>query len=131
MGVQRLGLVTPYTPDVTQAMQNRFKEAGVQVTTVGSFFEHSDEVVGRIDPTSILEAAISVGRSDAVDGVFISCTSLRAAGIIEQAEAALGKPVTASNHALAWHLLRLAGVKDEVEGFGRLFETQIETDPTS
>ena len=131
MRVGRLGLVTPYTPDVTQAMQDRFEEAGVQITTVGSFFEHSDEVVGRIDPTSILEAAISVGRSDAVDGVFISCTSLRAAGIIEQAEAALGKPVTASNHALAWHLLRLAGIKDEIEGFGRLFETQLGTDPTS
>jgi len=71
-----------------------------------------------------------VGQSDAVDGVFISCTSLRAAGIIEQAETALGKPVTASNHALAWHLLRLAGIKDEVEGFGRLFETQLGSDPT-
>jgi maleate isomerase len=51
-----------------------------------------------------------------VDGVFISCTSLRAAGIIGHAEAALGKPVTASNHALAWHLLRLAGIRDEVTG---------------
>lgn len=131
MGAQRLGLVTPYTPDVTQAMQDRFEEVGVQITTVGSFFEHSDEVVGRIDPTAILEAAISVGRSEAVDGVFISCTSLRAAGIIERAETALGKPVTASNHALAWHLLRLAGIKDEVKSFGRLFKMQLGTDPTS
>lgn len=131
MGVRRLGLVTPYTPDVTQAMQDRFEEAGIQITTVGSFFEHSDEVVGRISPNAILEAAISVGSSDLVGGVFISCTSLRAAGIIEQAEAALGKPVTASNHALAWHLLRLAGIKDEVEGFGRLFKTQLGTDPIS
>jgi len=130
MGVKRLGLVTPYTPDVTQAMQDRLEEAGIQVTTVGSFYEDSDEVVGRIDPAAILEAAISVGQSQAVDGVFISCTSLRAAGIIDQAEAALGKPVTASNHALAWHLLRLAGVKDAVDGFGRLFKMQLETDQT-
>jgi maleate isomerase len=131
MGVKRLGLVTPYTPDVTQAMQDRFEEAGIQVTTVGSFYQDSDEVVGRIDPTAILEAAISVGSSDEVDGVFISCTSLRAAGIIDQAEAALGKPVTASNHALGWHLLRLAGIEDAVDGFGRLFKTQLKTDQTS
>ncbi len=125
MGAQRIGLVTPYTPDVTCAMQERFQEVGIKITTVGSFYEESDEVVGRIDPSSILEAAISVGGSDDVDGVFISCTSLRAAGIIDQAEAALGKPVTASNHALAWHLLRLAGIEDEVEGFGRLFRMQL------
>lgn len=131
LGVRRLGLVTPYTPDVTQAMQDRFEDAGIQITTVGSFYEDSDEVVGRIDPAAILEAAISVGNPDTVDGVFISCTSLRAAGIIEQAEAALGKPVTASNHALAWHLLRLAGIQDTVDGFGGLFRTQLETGPTS
>ena len=128
MGVKRLGLVTPYTPDVTQAMQDRFEEAGIQITAVRSFYEDSDEVVGRIDPNSILEAAIAIGSSDKVDGVFISCTSLRAAGIIEQAEALLKKPVTASNHALAWHLLRLAGVEDNVDGFGQLFKIQLEKD---
>ena len=125
LGVQQLGLVTPYTPDVTQAMQQRFEAAGIQITMVGSFYEDSDEVVGRINPQAILDAAISVGGSDTVDGVFISCTSLRAAGIIERAEATLGKPVTASNHALAWHLLRLAGITDEVRGFGRLFQSQL------
>jgi maleate isomerase len=125
LGVQRLGLVTPYSPDVTQAMQRQFEAAGIQITSVGSFYEESDEVVGRIDPQTILDAAISVGKSDSVDGVFISCTSLRAAGIIEQAEAALGKTVTASNHALAWHLLRLAGIEDDVDGFGQLFKSQL------
>ena len=82
-------------------------------------------MVGRITSDAILEAALTIGQNDLVDGVFISCTSLRAAGIIEQAEAALGKPVTASNHALAWHLLRLAGIRDEVTGFGRLFNAQL------
>ena len=38
MGVKRLGLVTPYTPDVTQAMQDRFEEAGIQITAVRSFY---------------------------------------------------------------------------------------------
>lgn len=124
LGVKRLGLVTPYTPDVTQAMQERFEQAGIHIVSVGSFYEDSDEVVGRIDPQAILEAAVAIGSSDTIDGVFISCTSLRAAGIIEQAEKALGKPVTASNHALAWHLLRLAGIDDEVDGLGRLFKLQ-------
>jgi maleate isomerase len=106
-------------------MQARFEEAGVVIQSVGSFYQQDDRVVGRITPDAILDAALAVGRNDLVDGVFISCTSLRAAGIIGQAEAALGKPVTASNHALAWHLLRLTGIRDEVAGFGRLFRTQL------
>lgn len=129
LGIKRLGLVTPYLPDVTQMMQDRFEEAGVVITSVGSFCEDNDEVVGRISPDAILDAAISIGNSNAVDGVFISCTSLRAAGIIEKAEVTLGKPVTASNHALAWHLLRLAGIVDKVDGFGQLFKSQLSKHP--
>ncbi|WP_306115372.1 MULTISPECIES: Asp/Glu racemase [unclassified Roseovarius] len=121
LGVRRLGLVTPYSPEVTEAMQARFIAAEIEVTVVGSFYEESDFSVGKIDAESILEAALKVGRSADVDGVFISCTSLRAASIIDAAETTLAKPVTASNHALAWHLLRLAGINDTRTGAGRLF----------
>ena len=124
LGVKRLGLLTPYAPDVTQAMQARFTAAGIDVTLVGSFYESDDRVVGRIDPQSILDATLAVGQGDC-DGVFVSCTSLRTAGMIEQAEQMLGKPVTASNHALAWHLLRLAGIHDTLDGFGRLYHMQV------
>ena len=124
LGIKRLGLVTPYRPDVTELMQARLEEAGIVIQSVGSFYQEDDRVVGRITPDAILDAALAVGRHHLVDGVFISCTSLRAAGIIGHAEAALGKPVTASNHALAWHLLRLAGIRDEVTALGRLFHAQ-------
>ncbi|HSH42425.1 MAG TPA: hypothetical protein VK973_09925 [Arenicellales bacterium] len=56
-----------------------------------------------------------------MDGVFVSCTALRVAGVVEEIEQALDKPATASNHAMAWHSLRLAGVEDRQEGFGRLY----------
>lgn len=121
LGVRRLGLVTPYAPNVTQALQERFADVGIHVTNVGSFYQDNDEIVGRIAPKAIFDAVIRVGSSTKVDGVFVSCTSLRAATIIQNAENALGKPVTASNHALAWHLLRLAGIPDDIAGFGQLF----------
>ncbi|MCV0425643.1 MAG: Asp/Glu racemase [Roseibium sp.] len=120
LGVKRIALLTPYRPDVTVTMQNKFDDAEIEVRFVGSFYEESDFVVGRIDEDSILQAAISAGDRPDVDGVFISCTSLRAAGIIEKAEKTLNKPVTASNHALAWHLLRLAGIDDQLAEFGQL-----------
>ena len=129
LGVKRLGLLTPYSPDVTDAMQARFDAAGISVQVVGSFYEESDLIVGRIDPASILQGAISVGSSSNVDGVFISCTSLRAASVIPSAERALNKPVTASNHVLAWHLLRLAGISDILSDAGRLYQQQLTNAP--
>jgi maleate isomerase len=37
-------------------------------------------------------------------------------------EAEIEIPVTSSDHAMAWHCLRLAGVQDVVPRAGRLFE---------
>ena len=121
LGAARVGLVTPYTPDVTLAMQANFSAAGIDVPVVGSFYEDKDLEVGKINEASILDAAIVVGQDPRCDSVFISCTSLRSARVIALAEEKLGKPVTASNHALAWHLLRLAGVADQQAGAGLLF----------
>ena len=125
LGVKNVALLTPYAPDVTSAMQANLEAAGIAVSIVGSFYEDNDDVVGQIDESSILAATLSIGASKACDGVFISCTSLRATGIIERAENQLGKPVTASNHALAWHLLRLAGIQDTLAGKGRLFAASL------
>ena len=74
--------------------------------------------MARISETSIEDALVELGSNDDVDGVFISCTSLRVCGIVERAEERLGKPITSSNHALAWHALRLAGVDEQLDGLG-------------
>ena len=49
-------------------------------------------------------------------------TVLYVSPIVEECEAALGKPVMSSDTALAWHALRLGGYADPIHGFGRLFQ---------
>ncbi len=56
-----------------------------------------------------------------MDGVFVACTSLRVAALVEDLEAELGKPVTSSNHAMAWQALRLGRIAEPLDGRGRLF----------
>jgi len=46
---------------------------------------------------------------------------VRIAAHVAAIESELGIPVTSSNHALAWHCLRLAGVDDKLPALGRLF----------
>ena len=121
LGVTRIGVVTPYTADVTAPIVEHFESAGLTVTAVGSFLEPSDLVVGRITERSIADAARHIAELEECDSVFVSCTSLRSFGIVEDLEAELGIPVVSSNLALLWRLLRLAGVDDDVPGLGALF----------
>lgn len=48
-------------------------------------------------------------------------TNLPFAGVARAAEAALRKPVLATNPVTYWHALRRAGISDRVAGAGRLF----------
>jgi len=125
LGLKRIALLTPYDPAITMEMRDNLLKSGFVIPVTGSFFETDDFIVGRISSDSILSSIEKIGASVECDGVFVSCTNLRVASIIEEAEARLGKPVTSSNHALAWHLLRLSGIKDSPENFGSLFQKQL------
>jgi maleate isomerase len=122
-GVKRVALLTPYLREINLRLRSALVARGLQIPVMGSFNEPDDDVVARITQQSLLDAIVRIGASPMCDGVFVSCTSLRVARIAEQAEALIGKPVTSSNHALAWHMLRLAGIDDRIEGFGRLYRT--------
>ncbi|PLZ00128.1 Asp/Glu racemase [Burkholderia sp. WAC0059] len=121
LGTTRIGLLTPYVRPINEAMAAYLGERGIDVTAMGSFEHGNDNEVARIDDASLRRAILAVGARDDVDAVFVSCTSLRVAEALAGIEAELGKPVTSSNHAMAWHALRLGGVDDALPQWGRLF----------
>ncbi|MEM7093621.1 MAG: aspartate/glutamate racemase family protein [Actinomycetota bacterium] len=121
LGAQRIAVVTPYTAEVTRPVIDLFERHDLTVTAVGSFLESSDLVVARISEASIADGVRQVAAGGDFDAVFVSCTSLRVFGIVDSLEAELGVPVVSSNLALLWRLLRLAGVDDQLKGFGSLF----------
>lgn len=120
-GAERIALLTPYQDDVNRAMHRFFEGQGIAVPVMGAYGIARDLEVCQVTPESIKRTALELGRSDRVDAVFVSCTGLRAAGVVAELERELGKPVTSSNHAMAWHALRLAGYDDEAPGRGSLF----------
>ncbi len=123
MGRTRVALLTPYIATINHSLRAAFMERGLEIPVMGSFNEPDDNRVARITPAAIEKAILQVGSSDACDAVFISCTSLRVARIAEAVEGKLGKPVTSSNHAMAWHMLRLAGYDKPIPGLGALYRT--------
>jgi maleate isomerase len=121
LGSRRIALLTPYRDDINRFMREYVEARGFAVPVMGSFNEEDDRRAARIDQASIRDAAIELGRAHSVDAVFVSCTSLRLLDAVSEIEAALDKPVTSSNHAMAWHCLRLAGIDDPRPAFGTLF----------
>jgi maleate isomerase len=102
-------------------MRQKLEAAGFSIASFGSFEEGDDRVVARISPTAICAAAQRVAAAAPCDALVISCTNLRCLGVIPQLEAQLGIPVLSSNSALAWHMLRLAGITDQLPQFGTVF----------
>jgi maleate isomerase len=122
LGARRVALLTPYVRRINESLRAALQARGMVIEVMGSFNQDDDNVVARVSPHSLAEAIMRLGSSDACDAVFVSCTSLRVARIVAEVEARLRKPVTSSNHALAWHMLRLSGYTQPLAGRGRLFE---------
>ncbi len=121
LGVANIGIVSPYIDAVAGPIRAAFEKAGFKVPTTLSFGEEVEARVARIDPGSIREAALAVGRTPCVDAVFLSCTNLRTLDIIDGLEDVLGMPVVSSNQALAWHMARLTKAPVASDAPGRLF----------
>ena len=119
---QRIGILTPYTAEVNRLVADYVKARGFQVPVFGSFNEGYDTNVARITPQSIENGVREIMRHADVDAVFVSCTSVRLMEACAELERNLGIPLTSSNHAMAWHALRLAGIEDKLEQLGSLYD---------
>lgn len=121
LGARRIGVLTPYRRDVNEQVHGYITRHGYEVPVFGSFNEEMDPVVATIDEDSLVRAIDTIRDGHQLDAIFVSCTSVRLADAVAGIEARTGLPVTSSNHAMAWHCLRLAGVDEAIEGRGRLF----------
>ena len=122
---ERIGVLTPYRADVNRIVADYIRARGFAVPVFGSFNEQDDGVVAAITPASVKRGVETLLSRAAVDAVFVSCTSVRLTEATRDIEAETGVPITSSNHAMAWHALRLAGVDDVMPRWGRLFERHL------
>ncbi len=107
LGAKRIGLLTPYEPQVSQSMSAHLQAEGFEISSFGSFYEKEESKVTRISQQSILEAIEQIGSGDLCDAAFASCTNLRTVDLLQQASEKIDKPVVSSNSALAWHISEL------------------------
>jgi maleate isomerase len=130
MKAKRIAVLTPYRRDVNAIVYEYITKHGFDVPVFGSFNEEKDPVVASIDADSLIAAINTIKDKasrdgESIDMVFVSCTSVRLAEHVAQIEESIGLPVTSSNHAMAWHCLRLAGVSEAMPHLGQLYSAPL------
>lgn len=127
-------VLPPWYPDSTRAAATRyytehgFAPAGSlrldpgrswRDLPPGDLYGNGMAVAQEVEP---LYAQVRAACPPEADGVLIGGTGFRCVAILDALEQDLGRPVISANQASLWHCLRRAGVRETVNGYGRLLK---------
>ena len=118
--INKLSIFTPYTDEINQSVINYFKKENININELSYFDIASDLDIGKIDPDYLLDVLVKKNLSNS-DALFVSCTALPVLSIIKDLEKKIGKVVLSSNQTLIWDTLKQIDFKNQVEGYGELF----------
>ena len=121
-GARRLGLVTPYTPDVQARIVANYATIGSDCVAERHLNIHENFAFAEVEPETLASMARDVAR-DKPDAIAIVCTNLRAANLVAMLEDELGIPVYDTVATAVWRSLLLAGLDPaSIKGWGRIFQ---------
>ena len=119
LDAKRIVVATPYLDEINIMEADFLIAKGFDVLDIQGLNIEDGAQMGRIEPDYLAEFALDIDRPDA-DAIFVSCGGIRTIDVIEEVENKAGKPVISSNQAMMWNCLRMAGIDDVIEGYGRL-----------
>jgi maleate isomerase len=119
LALKEIGVITPYIEEIN-ARESAFLEShGFEVRFIDGFHLLDSIEIREVTGRQIVDFVEQLSPKN-VDGIFISCTSLRTFEIIDEIEKKYDVPVVTSNQASLWNALRISGIKERFEGLGHL-----------
>ena len=110
IGAKRISVLTPYTPETSRPMAEMFEANGIGINRFTCLNMSDDRDMARIALDDLVAFAANA-TAPGSDALFVSCTAVRAASVIDRIEATSGIPALSSNYAAAWSVARLCGVQ--------------------
>ena len=120
-GVKRIAILSPYYPVANAQVIQYFTDSGFEVVRDIYLECKSWTAIAEVTPEELRPRLMELnGNGRDVDAIIQVGTNLSMVRLAADAEIWLGKPVIAINTATYWHALRANGIKDRMDGFGRL-----------
>jgi maleate isomerase len=119
LALREIGVITPYIEEINARERAFLESHGFVVGLIDGFHLLNSIKIREVTGREIADFIEKLSPKN-VDGIFISCTSLRTFEIIDEIEKKYGVPVVTSNQASLWNALRIAGIKEKFEGLGQL-----------
>jgi maleate cis-trans isomerase len=125
MGVQRLGIVSPFDAEINTPMERYFSDSGFSVVTVigDSYTTNAD--LRRVSPMVPYKKAASLVRGGRdLDAVFFYCASWATMPALLAFERDFGIVATSQIQAISWMALRHFGFGQRIDAMGRLLSSE-------
>ncbi|NQW07646.1 MAG: aspartate/glutamate racemase family protein [Candidatus Pelagibacter sp.] len=120
LGIKKISIFTPYTKTINDLVVGYFEKENIIINSLTYFDIDSDLDIGKVDEDYLFEVLSKIDLSES-DALFVSCTALPVLSIIDKLEKRLNKVVLSSNQTLIWDSLNSIGYRNNIEGFGKLF----------
>ena len=119
VAAQRIGVLTPYWPVADERVRQYFNQCGFTAVRVTGLKATSPLKIAEQSRDTLRQAILDLDGDD-IDTIVQVGTNLALAGLVDELEQELDKPVGAINAALYWHALRQNGINEPISGYGRL-----------
>jgi maleate isomerase len=121
LNIKKVVVATPHEDTLNLRMKAFLEASGFEVVKIEGYGVRKNADLTGMD----IHAAYKIAKrlyeqAPDVDGIFVPCPRWPTIADVDLLEGEIGKPVVTSCQAYIWHGLRLARVKEKVNGFGRL-----------
>jgi maleate isomerase len=125
LDIKRLVIGAPWSEAVNATAAAFIEASGFTVLGHSAMGHVSNLEIGRLAEQTAYDMGVTVNREDA-QTVMLACGNWLTTGIVDQLEAALGKPVLTTNQVSLWAVLRLVEYHAPVFGWGCLLREHMD-----
>ncbi len=121
LGLKKLVVATPHEDTLNERMQAFLERSGFEVLKIHGYGVRKNADLTDMDEHAAYKIAKRLyEQAPEADGIFVPCPRWPTITDVDLLEREIGKPVVTSCQAYIWHALKMAKVKQTVNGFGRL-----------
>ena len=124
LGIKKLVVATPHEDELNQRMKKFLEQSGFDVLKIEGYGIRKNSQIADLHEHAAYKIAKRLyEQAPEADGVFVPCPRWPTIGDVALLESEIGKPVVTSCQSYIWHALKMAHVKENITGYGRLMQT--------